>query len=64
MELTREIIEEVALAAQGIEHGKVTVSITTEPTRKVIDIITEKRTRFYQSIPTRPEGRGSPKDRY
>jgi hypothetical protein len=63
MELTKEHIDEIVLAAQGIEYGKVTISIAGDPSR-VVDIITERRTRFGQNVPTGTTGEKYPKDKY
>jgi len=46
MELTEELMEEIALAAKEIEFGSVIVSISGQPNDKVVDITTEKRERF------------------
>ena len=54
MELTKEIIDEVVLAAQEVEFGSVSISISGSPNRKLVDIVTEKRVRFRESIPTEP----------
>jgi hypothetical protein len=50
MELMKEILEEVALAAREIDYGKITISISGPPSNSV-DIITEKRYRYRTEKP-------------
>jgi len=56
MDLTKEIIDEVVLAAQEIDYGKITISISGQENSKIVDIVTEKRERYRESIPTVPGG--------
>ena len=64
MELTKEIIDEVVLAANEIEYGSITISISGQPSGKVVDIITEKRERYRESAPTIPGVERYQKDKY
>jgi len=56
MDLTKEIIDEVVLAAQEIDYGKITISISGQENSKIVDIVTEKRERYRENIPTVPGG--------
>ena len=51
MELTKELIDEVVLAAQDIDYGKITISITGQENSKMVDIITEKKERYRINVP-------------
>jgi hypothetical protein len=64
MELTKDIIDEVVLAAHSIEYGSITISITGKPSGKVVDIITEKRERYRECTPTTPGAGKYQKDKY
>jgi hypothetical protein len=63
MELMKEILEEVALAAQEIDYGKITINISGPPSNAV-DIITEKRSRFKMPKPSEPSPQEYPQDKY
>jgi len=56
MDLTKEIIDEVVLAAHEIDYGKITISISGHENSKIVDIVTEKRERYRESVPTVPGG--------
>ena len=56
MDFTKELVDEVVLAAQDIDYGKITISISGQENAKVVDIITEKRERYRENIPTVPGG--------
>jgi len=64
MELTKEIIDEVVLAAHELEFGSITISISGKPGSKVLDIVTEKRERYRECVPTTPDGGRYQKDKY
>jgi len=64
MELTKEIIDEVVLAATEIEYGSITISISGRQNGKVVDIITEKRERYRECVPTTPQEGKYQKDKY
>jgi hypothetical protein len=63
MELVKEILEEVALAAQEIDYGKITINISGPPSNSV-DIITEKRSRFRMSEPSKSPPKEHPRDKF
>jgi hypothetical protein len=65
MELMKEILEEVALAAQDIDYGKITISISGPPSNSV-DIITEKRYRYRAQKPEPSESpiKEHPQDKF
>jgi hypothetical protein len=46
MDLTKEIIDEIANAFKELEFGEVIISISGQPDDKTIDITTKKRVRF------------------
>jgi hypothetical protein len=54
MELTKECVDEIVLAAKDVDYGRITLVIAGEPSG-IVDIITEKRTRFKSAVPTRPD---------
>ena len=64
MKLTKEIIEEVVLAAQDIDYGSVTIVISGQPQKKIVDIVTEKRERYRENVPTLPGEGNFQKDKY
>ena len=64
MELTKEIIDEVVLAANGIDYGSITISISGQQSGKVVDIITEKRERYREAVPTEKQPGRYQKDKY
>ena len=64
MELTKEIIDEVVLAAHEIEYGSITIAISGQASGKVVDIIAEKRERYRESQPTSPMAGKYQKDKY
>ena len=66
MELTKEIIDEVVLAARDIDYGSITISIARQPSRggRVVDIITEKRERYLEAVATEPGDVRYQKDKY
>ena len=63
MELMKEILEEVALAAQDIDYGKININISGPPSNAV-DIITEKRNRFKLPKPTESSPEDYPRDKF
>jgi len=63
MELTNELMEEIVSAARDIEFGNITISISGQPNKKTVDIITEKRERFRESCAD-TEGSRYKKDTY
>jgi hypothetical protein len=65
MELMKEILEEVALAARDIDYGKITISIAGPPSN-IVEIITEERHRYRaeKPEPTRAEVKGTPQDKF
>ena len=48
MKLTPELLEAIDKAAKGIEHGSITIFINSE--QKTVDIVTIKRSRFYEKL--------------
>jgi len=52
MELTKDIIDEVVLAARDVDYGEVTISISGSEKGKIVDIITKKRDRYRECFPT------------
>ena len=52
MELTKDLIDEIVLAARDVNYGSITISISGESPKKVVDIVTEKRDRYRETIPT------------
>jgi hypothetical protein len=64
MELTKELIDEIVLAAQDIDYGKITIAITGQQSGKVVDIITEKRDRYRDAIPTASQSGKYQKDKF
>lgn len=64
MDLTKELIDEIVLAAQGIDYGKITISITGQQSGKVVDIITEKRDRYREAVPTSSPSGKYQKDKF
>jgi hypothetical protein len=56
MDLTKELLDEVVLAAKGIEYGDITLSISGQPNNKIVDIITKKRDRFRENCQSADSG--------
>jgi hypothetical protein len=64
MDLTKEIIDEVVLAAREVEYGSITISISGQQNGKIVDIITETRQRYRECLPTMPQAGKYQKDKY
>jgi len=64
VDLTKELVDEIVLAAQEVEYGNITIAISGQEGKKVVDIITEKRERYREIVPTTPEGCRYQKDKY
>lgn len=64
MELTKELVDEIVLAARDVDYGKITISISGNQAGKVVDIITEKRDRYRESIETTTQPGIYQKDKY
>jgi hypothetical protein len=64
MELTKELVDEVVLAANDVEYGRVIISISGPPGGKIVDISTEKRERDRECGPTAPLAGKFQKDKY
>jgi hypothetical protein len=64
MNLTKELIDEIVLAAQDVEYGKIIIAISGQQNAKVVDITTEKRDRYREVIPTATQPGGYQKDKY
>jgi hypothetical protein len=70
MELTRECLEEIALAALEAENGKLVITVQPRPEdKRSFDLKCEyeKRFRVYReesgAIPTKTAGRNTPEDK-
>jgi hypothetical protein len=46
MDLTKEHIDEIIKEAKDVDFGSVSILISGPETKKIVDIVTEKRKRF------------------
>jgi hypothetical protein len=64
MDLTKELIDEIVLAAREVDYGRVTIAISGTQNGKIVDITTEKRERFRENTPTTAQPGVYQKDKY